>query len=135
MRFASKILFLVFSLAAWLPAAAQTKAGTFTLSHETRWNNVSIPAGEYSIAIFSENSQIAMLRPASGNHSSVFLVPVAHDYNSCASSTISLVNNAGEWSAQSVCFADSGLTLYFARKAPVTGLMASISKPVAAGSK
>ena len=136
MRFASKFLFAVLTLATCLPAAAQTKAGTFTLPHETKWNNVTVPAGDYSISIYSEHNEISMLRPASGHQSAVFLVPVSHDYDSsCANSTISFAKAAGEWHAQSVCFADSGLTLYFAKPARTGGLVASITKPIAAGSK
>lgn len=123
MRFARSLFFAVLSVATCLPAAAQRKAGTFTMPYETKWNNVTIPAGEYAISIYSESQQIAMLRPANGRQSAVFLVPVSHDYDkNCASSTVRFARKNGAWSATSACFADSGLTIYFA--APANAIVA-----------
>jgi hypothetical protein len=128
MRFASKFLLLaVLTLATCLPAAAQRKAGSFTLPYTTKWNNVVIPAGEYSISIYSENNEISMLRPASGKQSAVFLVPVAHEYSgSCVSSTLLMSKVQEEWSVRSVCFADTGLTLYFASPSSSESMVASV---------
>jgi hypothetical protein len=126
MRFANKFLFVVLMLATCLPAAAQKKAGTFTLPHETKWNNVTIPAGEYSISIYSENNEISMLRPEGGKQSAVFLVPVAHEYtDSCATSTVSMSKVRDEWSVRSVCLADRGLTLYFGSRSNNARMVAS----------
>ena len=130
MRFARNLLFAVLTLATCLPAAAQKKAGTFTMPYETKWNNVSIPAGEYAISIYSETQQIAMLRPVDSGKSAVFLVPVSHDYNgNCSSPTVSFAKKNGEWSATSVCFANTGLTIYFA--APANTMVASASSSAA----
>jgi hypothetical protein len=131
MRFARELFFAVLTVATCLPASAQRKAGTFTLPYETKWNNVTIPAGEYTISIYSESQQIAMLRPVSSRQSAVFLVPVSHDYNDdCASSTVHFAKKNGEWNATSACFADSGLTIYFA--APRSTMMASAASAAGA---
>lgn len=134
MRFASKFVFAVLTLATCLPAAARQKAGTFKLPYETRWNNAVVPAGEYSISVYSENNAISMLRPVSGKQSAVFLVPVAHEYTAaCNSSTLVLRKVGQEWSARSVCLAETGMTLYFAAPASRAGMVASASaKPMAA---
>jgi hypothetical protein len=126
MRFANKFLLAVLTLATCLPAAAQEKAGTFTLPYTTRWNNVVIPAGDYSISIYSENHEISMLRPASGKQSAVFLVPMAHEYSaSCANSRLLMSKVGEEWSVRSVCFADTGLTLYFAAPSGSASMVAA----------
>ncbi len=115
MRFATKILFASLALAMSVPAVAQEKSGVFTLTHDTRWNNTVIPAGSYSISVYAGNHSVSMLRPENPHQSAVFVAPVSLDYGkTCANSTVSLVSAAGEWRAQSVCFADTGLTLYFA---------------------
>ena len=124
MRFARSLFFAALTLATCLPAAAQRKAGTFNMPYETKWNNVTIPAGEYTISIYSEGQQIAMLRPVDSHQSAVFVVPVSHDYNNnCATSTVLFTRKNGERRATSACFADSGLTIYFA--APASTLVAS----------
>lgn len=137
MRFANRFLVAVLMLATCLPVAAQKKAGTFTLPYETKWNNVTIPAGEYSISIYSENNEISMLRPESGRQSAVFLVPLAHEYTeSCANSTVSMSKVRDEWSVRSVCLADRGLTLYFGSRSSNASVVASgpVKTMAAAGS-
>ena len=126
MRFASKFLLAVLTLATCLPAVAQKKAGTFTLPYATKWNHVVIPAGDYSISIYSENNEISMLRPANSKQSAVFLVPVAHGYSGgCAHSTLLMSKEMDEWNVRSVCFADTGLTLYFAAPSSRPSMVAS----------
>ena len=115
MRFARNFVLVLLALATCIPAMAQERAGVFTLPHDTRWNNVAIPAGAYSISVYANSHNVSVLRPQNTRQSAVFVVPVSLDYGAgCASSTVSLAKEAGEWRAQSVCFADSGLTLYFA---------------------
>ena len=115
MRFASKFVLVLLALATCVPALAQEKSGVFTLSHDTKWNNVVIPAGAYSISVYENSNSMSVLRPENPHQSAVFVAPVALDYETaCASSTVSLVHEVSGWRAESVCFADSGLTLYFA---------------------
>jgi hypothetical protein len=131
MRFARNLMFAILTIATCLPASAQKKAGSFTLPYETKWNKVAVPAGEYSISIYSQSHQIAMLRAVSGHQSAIFLVPVAHDYNdACSESTIRFTKVNGEWNASSACFAESGLTVFFAQ--PANTMVASTK--TAAGS-
>ena len=132
MRFASKFVLVLLSLATCIPALAQNgdKSGVFKLEHDTRWNNVVIPAGAYSIAVYSESHNVSVLRPENRHQSAVFVAPVSLDYAAaCANSTVSLVQVAGEWRAQSVCFADTGLTLHFSVPHSNGGLVASASAP------
>jgi hypothetical protein len=139
MRFAKKFVPVVLALATCIPAIAQNgdKTGVFNLQHDTRWNNVVIPAGAYSISVYASSHSVSVLRPENTRQSAVFVVPVSLDYGAgCASSTVSLANVAGEWRAQSVCFADTGLTLYFAVPRSSGGMVASTSAPktlIAAG--
>ena len=125
MRFAKNFLVVLFALACSLPAAAQAKAGTFTLAHETKWNNVVIPAGEYTISVYSDSHLISSIRDESGKRS-IFVVPVAHDYGTrCTNSTVSLEKVGAGWTARSVCFAETGLTLYFAVPSQAGEMVAS----------
>ena len=128
MRFARNFVLVLLALATCIPAMAQEKAGVFTLPHDTRWNNVTIPAGAYSISVYATSHNLSLLRPENTRQTAVFVVPVSLDYGAgCASSTVSLVKEAGEWRAQSVCFAESGFTLYFAGPRSSSGMVASAS--------
>jgi len=128
MRFAKKLVLVLLALAACVPAMAQERAGVFTLPQETRWNNVVIPAGSYSISVYADSHNVSMLRPENPHQSAVFVSPVSLEYGSgCASSTVSLLKEAGRWRAQSVCFADSGLTLHFSVPRSSSGMVASAS--------
>jgi hypothetical protein len=50
------------------PASAQEMHGSFTLSHEVRWQNYVVPAGEYRFEVQPKGpSAILLLRRVSGN--------------------------------------------------------------------
>jgi hypothetical protein len=53
----------LFSVAAYAPpAAAQDAAvGRFTLTHEVRWQNATLPAGDYTFALPSATTRSAMI--------------------------------------------------------------------------
>ena len=56
------------------PASAQEMHGSFTLSHEVRWQKYVVPAGDYRFEVQSKGpSAILMLRKVSGN-SAGFLI-------------------------------------------------------------
>lgn len=136
MRFASRFLFAVMTLATCLPASAQQKAGTFMLPYATRWNHVLVPAGEYSISIYSESQEISMLESVRGKQSALFLVPLSHDYGAtCASSTLSMARAGHEWKVQSICFADTGLKLYFTTPPSRGRVLSSATAMSAAGTQ
>ena len=56
------------------PASAQEMHGSFTLSHEVRWQKYVVPAGDYRFEVQPKGpSAILMLRKVSGN-SAGFLI-------------------------------------------------------------
>src|ERR1700740_31562 len=57
-----------------IPAAAQNKIqGRFTLSHEIRWQNANLPAGDYTFVMESSSRTSPMV--VTGPNGSVFQLP------------------------------------------------------------
>src|SRR6202022_1445963 len=79
MRSIGRFLYsLVLSLSAFTftpsPGSGPEKPGSFTLSHEVRWQKYVVPAGDYRFEVQSKGpSAILMLRKVSGN-SAGFLI-------------------------------------------------------------
>ena len=118
-----KLLLLATLLAAGLSAAAQ-EVGTFTLAHATRWGNVEVPAGQYSISL-SNPARVATLRPTNPSGTAVFVLPRAWDYRAtCKAGTLNLVAGPGGYRAESLCLPEVGLVLYFSSPQSVPAVLA-----------
>ncbi len=79
-RFAYAAL-LAFTTLSFVPTLAfgqEGARGKFTLSHDVRWENVTVPAGEYQFSLESDDvARVLTLNELNHNHKSFFLL--AHD--------------------------------------------------------
>jgi hypothetical protein len=94
-------------------AAAQTVAGgSFTLSHEIRWQNATLPAGDYT---FSLNS-VSVLKPMiiKGSNGSVFeLAAVVSDRRIDGPSVLVLEQRAGTFFVRELDLAKADLEIQY----------------------
>jgi len=97
-------------------ASAQTARGSFTLPHDVRWQNASVPAGEYQFTLDSKGpSQLMTLRRIDGNRVSFMLL--VNDTISASSGNLDrlvLVPREGKTLVKSLELPYYGMTLNFA---------------------
>ncbi len=126
-------LALLVVLATTFTVNAQDARAKFTLTHEVRWENATLPAGNYMISVYSGAVPRAVISSEDGR-GSVIAVPTFADYSSsCKSSSVSLVRDGSTWNVSSVCFNESGLALYFG-SSPSKTTLASLSPQVGSAS-
>ena len=96
-------------------ASAQTARGSFTLPHEVRWQNVTVPAGEYRFSIDEKGpSQLMTLSQLDGAHTSLMLlVNSTAPTRSGSLDRLVLVSREGKTFVQSMELPYYGLTLNF----------------------
>ena len=97
-------------------ASAQTARGAFTLPHEVRWQNASVPAGEYEFSLDAKGpSQLMMLRQRDGGHVS-FMLLVSNTGPALTGDTdrLVLISREGKSFVQAMTLPYFGLTLHFA---------------------
>ena len=109
--------------------------GKFTLSHDVRWENVRVPAGEYQFSLESDDvARIVTLNELNPTHKSFFLL--VHDVEEAKSTDRSQLvlqtarNGTSYVSAMEL--PEFGMTLYFAAP-PARTIAAAASMAAAAG--
>jgi hypothetical protein len=115
MTFAKKMT-LVFGFVAtsFLASSAQEITARFTLEHPTSFGGKILSAGTYRLQTVNRGKLLAVITSMNGTNDGLMTVPKSLDYTSgCAKSSLRTALQSGEWSATSVCFAESELTLYF----------------------
>ena len=116
-------LALLVVLAATFTANAQDARAKFTLTHEVRWENATLPSGNYTISVYTGTVPRAIVSSEDGKRTSIIAVARIADYSSsCKSSSVNLIRDGAVWDVSSVCFNESGLALYFGAKSPKTTL-------------
>ena len=76
-----------------VPASAQSACkGSFTLSHEVRWQNATLPAGDYTFDMQSVNTPSRMI--VKGPNGSKFIAAVVADENAGEDSMLIVENRA-----------------------------------------
>jgi hypothetical protein len=97
-------------------ASAQDAAGTFTLTHEVRWQNAIVPAGKYRFTIGAgDPSDMLMLRKLDGAGGG-FMLLVTGTENSQPSgdSRLILVSRPNGSFVSTMQLPQVGMTLHFA---------------------
>lgn len=115
MTFARKMT-LVFGFVAtsFLAGTAQEVNARFSLQHPTSFGGKVLPAGNYRLQTVNRGKLLAVITSMDGTNDGLMAVPESLDYTSgCAKSSLRTALQSGEWSATSLCLADSALTLYF----------------------
>ena len=98
------------------PASAESSAhGKFTLTHDVRWGNALVPAGDYEFSYDPyEKSPILTLTKVSGSRSSYMLLVVSsEDSKATDSNRLVLETGAGGSYVSTMHLAECGVTLYF----------------------
>lgn len=107
---------LVFGFVAtsFLASSAQEINARFTLEHPTSFDGKVLPAGNYRLQTVNRGKLLATITSMDGSNAGLMMLPRSLDYtSSCAKSILRTSSQSGKWSASSVCFADTGVTLYF----------------------
>ena len=97
-------------------ASAQDAAGTFTLTHEVRWQNAIVPAGKYRVTIGASGpSDMLTLRKVDGSGAG-FMLLVTDTGSSQPSddSRLILVSRPSGSSVSTMQLPEFGMTLHFA---------------------
>jgi hypothetical protein len=97
-------------------ACAQDAAGTFTLSHEVRWQTAAVPAGKYRFTVSASGpSEMLTLRKVNGSGAG-FMLLVTDTENSQPSdlSQLVVVSRPGGSFVSTMQLPEFGLTLHFA---------------------
>ena len=97
-------------------AFAQDAAGTFTLTHEVRWQNAIVPAGEYRFTIGATGpAEMLTLRKMTGNAASfMLLVTDVETSQASAPSQLVVISRANGRFVSTMQLPEFGVTLHFA---------------------
>jgi hypothetical protein len=93
-----------------------TARGKFTLSHDVRWENVNVPAGEYQFSLESDPvARVVTLNELNSTHKSFFLL--VHDMEEAKPTDLSrlVLKTALDGSSyvSAMQLPEFGMTLYF----------------------
>ena len=99
-----------------IPASAQAAHGKFTLSHETRWQGLVLPAGDYTFSLQSP-SLPAKVKVESSDGKMAFVMPWAlTTENLTDTSRLDLARTqGGESYVSALHLGDLGLVLHYRR--------------------
>jgi hypothetical protein len=118
-------------------ASAQDAAGTFTLTHEVRWQNAIVPAGKYRFTVEASGpSDMLTLRKVDGN-SAGFMLLVTDTENSKPSddSRLILVSRPSGSFVSTMQLHEFGMTLHFAVPSETREVAQSVATPTASASR
>lgn len=98
-----------------LAAAEEPARGRFTLTHDVRWENTSVPAGNYEFSYDPNNvSPVLTIRKVSGPRASFMLMVPVHEESKHMDSNRILLETSAEGSYVSALqLPESGVTLRF----------------------
>jgi hypothetical protein len=102
------------------PASAQDARGAFTLTHDVRWQNIAVPAGDYKFSVELRGpSEMLVLHKVSGGGSGFMIL--VNDVDSFVPATaasengkLTLVSQSGTRYVSAMELPAIGTTLHFA---------------------
>lgn len=111
-----------------VPASAQgVYKGSFTLTHEVRWQNAKLPAGDYTFEIKSMSLPAAV--KVRGPNGSVFVTSVAVDQKPSDRSMLIVENRGSNSAIRELRLAGLGKSLHYATpKAPKDVELAQVTR-------
>jgi hypothetical protein len=114
--------------------AAQEGRGTFTLTHNVRWQDIDVPAGEYHFSLNPMGaSQLLLLRKADGRGAGfVMLVNNIEEAGPSDLPRILLVSRSGKSYVSAMKIPQSGVLLHFVVPPETTEKQVAAASPVAA---
>jgi hypothetical protein len=120
--YAGLLAFTALNFAPSLASAQEEAHGTFTLTHDVRWQNAAVPAGEYRFSFNSEEfPRMLMLSKMSGDRTGFMLMVRDSEETkpSDASRLVLETSSAGSY-VSAMELAEYGVTLHFSVPAPLT---------------
>lgn len=110
-----------------IPASAQGYKGSFTLTHEVRWQQAKLPAGDYTFEIRSLTMPATMT--VKGPNGSQFVTAVVVDQKASDRSMLIVDNRNGSSAISELRLANIGRVLHYATpKAPKDVELAQITR-------
>lgn len=96
-------------------ASAQDAAGTFTLTHEVRWQNASVPAGKYRFTITTDGpaDKLTLLKISGSGAGFVMLVTGMEDSKPSDQSRLMVVSRSTGSFVSAMELPQYGMTLHF----------------------
>jgi hypothetical protein len=95
-------------------ASAQDAAGTFTLTHEVRWQNAVVPAGTYRFTVAASGpAEMLTLRKVDGSAGFMLLVTDTENSRFSDDSRLVVVSRTSGSFVSTMQLPESGLTLHF----------------------
>jgi len=98
------------------PAAAQEARGSFTLTHDVRWQSVDVSAGQYAFSLqpMGGASQLLVLRSTDGRGAGfMMLVNNTEEAGSSDLARLFLVSKSGKSYVSAMKVPQSGVLLHF----------------------
>ena len=123
----------VFSITPTL-AAAQEARGSFTLTHDVRWQDIDVSAGEYEFSLNpAGSSQLLVLRKADGKGTGfMMLVNNTDETGSSGLARLILVSRSGKSYVSAMNVPQSGVQLHFVVPRETTEKQVAAASPVPA---
>jgi hypothetical protein len=118
-------------------ASAQEAAGTFTLTHEVRWQNAVVPVGKYRFTIgASGRSDMLTVRKVDGNGEG-FMLLVTNTENSQPSdeSRLIVVSRPSGSFVSAMQLPEFGMTLHFAVPSETREVAQSVATSTASATR
>jgi len=114
-------------------ASAQDAAGTFTLSHEVRWQNAVVPAGTYRFTVgVSGPSEMLTLRKINGSGAGFMLLVTDTETSQPSDlSQLVVVSRPGGDFVSTMQLPEFGLTLHFAVPSGTREVAQAVATPTA----
>lgn len=113
--YAALLAVTIFNFAPTIASAEEPSRGRFKLTHDVRWENASVPAGEYAFSYDPDSiSPVLTITKMDGPRASFMLMVPAKDLSS-AKDTNALVlesTSAGSY-VSTLRLPESGVTLHF----------------------
>jgi hypothetical protein len=111
--FAVAVIGILSTCVSAIPAAAQNQIkGSFTLSHEIRWQNANLPAGDYTFTMSSRTKMSPMV--VTGPNGSVFqMASVISDSKAGGRSALILERQGGTYVVREMDLAEVGLQIRY----------------------
>jgi hypothetical protein len=113
--YASVLALTALNFAPSLASGQEAAHGTFTLTHDVRWQNAVVPAGDYQFSFNSEEfPRILMLSKLSGSRSGFMLL--VRDFEDAKPSDVSrlvMETTADGSYVSAMQLPESGITLHF----------------------
>ena len=118
--YASVLALTALNFAPSLASGQEAAHGTFTLTHDVRWQNAVVPAGDYQFSFNSEEfPRMLMLSKLSGSRSGFMLL--VRDFEDAKPSDVSrlvMETTADGSYVSAMQLPESGITLHFGVPAP-----------------